>query len=172
MTNILKTVIVLFTIVLHGTFMQAQEKTSVLMNNAMEQAQKENKHIFIKYGASWCGWCKKMDKQMKSDQLAAYFQDNYVIVNLVVSESEANKKLENPGALELLTKLKGEKSGLPFWVIMNAKGEVVTDSFDKKNQNLGCPATKEEVSQFLGKLKITSTLTQKDLNVIEEVFVD
>ncbi len=36
-----------------------------------EKSQAENKHMFIDFTATWCGWCKKLDQTT--------FQDNKVI---------------------------------------------------------------------------------------------
>jgi len=149
---------------------KAQDNATKILDNALAQAKAENKHVFIKYSASWCGWCKKMDKQMKSDNCEYFFDTSYVIVNLVVRESKTNKHLENPGALDLLIKHKGEKAGLPFWVILNKDGDLIEDSFNSEGDNLGCPATKEEVDLFVGILKNSSNLTDENLAIIAETF--
>jgi thioredoxin-related protein len=148
----------------------AQESASVIMEKAYAQAAKENKKVFIMFHASWCGWCKKMDKNMTSDACAKFFNDNYVVAHIVVKESPKNKNLENPGGEDLLKRYKGEQAGLPFWVIVDTKGVMQADSFDAKAENLGCPSSPEEVAQFITKLKKTSKLTDKQLGVIKEVF--
>lgn len=155
--------------------LQAQENTppesaANVMKKAIAQAKAENKNVFVKYSASWCGWCKKMSGQMKSDELKKFFDDNYVTAELVVLESAKNKQLENPGSMDVLTQHGGQKSGLPFWVILDKNGKLLEDSFNAKKENLGCPATKEEVDEFIGKLKRTSDLNESQLSLISEVF--
>ena len=150
---------------------EAQNSASSILENAFTQAKAENKNVFVKYSASWCGWCKKMDKQMKSDDCKSFFDTNYVIVTLVVNESKNNKHLENPGAIDFLKKHKGEKSGLPFWVILDNTGNLIEDSFNSKGENLGCPATKKEVEYFITILKKTSNLTEKDLDIVANIFL-
>ena len=149
----------------------AQENASNLLEKAIAQAKAENKKVFIKYGASWCGWCKKMDKQMKTKKTKILFEDNYVIVNLVVKESRGKTHLENPEGMDYLIQHQGEKSGLPFWVILDDTGKMIQNSFNPKGQNLGCPATKKEVKDFIVILKNTSNLSDKDLAVISDVFL-
>ncbi|PZR24289.1 MAG: thioredoxin family protein [Flavobacterium psychrophilum] len=149
----------------------AQEEASVLMKQAYTQAVKENKKVFVMFHASWCGWCKKMDNNMKTAATAKLFTDNYVIVHLDVKESPKTKDLENPGGEDLLKKYKGEQAGLPFWLILDAKGAVITDSFNTKGENLGCPSSPDEVTEFTAKLKKTSKLNDKQLAVIRETFV-
>ena len=151
---------------------KAQDSASSILETALTQAKAENKNVFIKYSASWCGWCKKMDKQMKSDACNAFFDANYVIVNLVVKESQKNKNLENPGANDLFdTHTGGKRAGLPFWVILDSSGKMLEDSFNSNDENLGCPATKAEVEDFIVILKNTSNLTQDDLAIIRKTFL-
>ncbi|MXN93151.1 DUF255 domain-containing protein [Flavobacterium sp. Sd200] len=148
----------------------AQEQASVLMQQATAQAKKEHKNVFVMFHASWCGWCKKMTKNMNSPACKKFFDDNFVTVELTVQESPKNKNLENPGADELLEQYKGEKAGLPFWVILDDKGKVLTDSFNSKGENLGCPSAVDEVAEFKIKLKKASKLNDRQIAVIAETF--
>ncbi|WP_124980701.1 thioredoxin family protein [Nonlabens xiamenensis] len=148
----------------------AQKSTSEIMAQAMEKAEMEQKHILVKFEASWCVWCKRMTKQLNDPAVKDYFDQNYIITPLVVLESSNNKNLENKGSLDFLTKFNGEKAGLPFFVILNAKGELVEDSFNDQGQNLGCPASAEEVDTFLKILETTSNLSEKDAKAVKEVF--
>ncbi len=161
---------------------KAQNSASSILEIAFTQAKIENKNVFVKYSASWCGWCKKMDEQMKNDNCKSFFDTNYVIVTLVVKESKKNKHLENPGAIDFLKKHKGEKSdkgenlglplsGLPFWAILDNTGVLIENSFNAKGENLGCPATEKEVEDFITILKKTSNLTEENLNIIAEIFL-
>ena len=148
----------------------AQEKASVILEKASAQAKKENKKVFVMFHASWCSWCKKMEANMQDESVKAYFDKNYVFAFLTVQERK-DKSLENPGAEDILKKYKADNSGIPFWQIYDADGKLLADSFDTKGQNLGCPATKEEVAVFTDKLKKTSSLTKKQRKKIEDVFV-
>jgi len=148
----------------------AQEKASVVLEKAMAQAKKEKKNIFVMYHASWCSWCKKMEANMQNETIKPFFDKNYVTTFLTVQERK-DKSLENPGADEILKKYKADNSGIPFWQIYDANGKLLADSFDLKGQNLGCPATKEEIAEFTDKLKKTSSLTEKQRKKIEDVFV-
>jgi thioredoxin-related protein len=145
---------------------QAQESVEVLMGKALSEAAASEKHVLVKFEASWCGWCHRMTKQIKDPSVASYFNENYVMLPIVVFENGDKVSLENPGSRELVTKYKGEQAGLPFWVILDSSGNVVTDSFNKKGQNLGCPASKEEVAVFIEKLKATSEMSkEEEINV-------
>lgn len=154
------------------TAVKAQEQASVVVDKAIAQAKKENKKVFVMFHASWCGWCKKMDKAMENPACKDLFNTNYVIAHLTVKESPKNSSLENPGGEVILNKYKGEQAGLPFWVILDANGELLTDSFDAKGENLGCPSTAKEVADFTAKLKRTSKLNDRQLAVIANTFTE
>ncbi|NQX80794.1 MAG: thioredoxin family protein [Flavobacteriaceae bacterium] len=167
----MKSKLLIFIIIVFASFQaNAQNSTVDIMKEAYAKAKLESKKVFIKYSASWCGWCKRMDKQMKLDSTKDFFESSYVIVNLTVKESPNNKNLETPGANILLKEQGGDKAGLPFWVVLDTDGTLLEDSFNDKNQNLGCPASKEEVTFFTKILKNTSKLTDDNLAVIAEAF--
>lgn len=164
--------ILLFALLIgYSTVTNAQETVKVLMENALNEAVESNRHVLVKFEASWCGWCHRMTRQIKDKKVKTYFSDNYVILPIVVFENGGKMALENPGSRDLIAKYKGEKAGLPFWVILDATGKVVTDSFNEKGQNLGCPASKEEVAVFIEKLKATSKMTDRDEKDLTEVFI-
>jgi len=150
----------------------AQESTETLLKNAQEIAKKDGKSIFIKFEASWCGWCHKMTKDMKSETTKKFFEDNYIAVPIVVKEAKGKEHLENPGSTELLKQYKGDKAGLPFWVILDSDLKVITNSFDTNGQNLGGPASVEEVKEFINKIKKSAkNVTEKDIENITKQFV-
>ena len=159
---------------LFTTFSSAQEilpTAEEIMNTAYQSAKKENKNVFLMFTASWCTWCHRMDQNMKDQSCKEFFNTNYIITHLSVNESKESKHLENPGAHVFLDKLKGKNQGIPFWVIFDVNGNVLENSLDSNGRNLGCPATEEEVNQFMSKLKNTSELNEKQLEIINGVFV-
>jgi thioredoxin-related protein len=150
----------------------AQESTDALLEKAQTKAKKEGKSILVKFEASWCGWCHKMTKDMKADGTKKFFEDNFVTVPIVVFESPNKKKLENPGSKALIKKYKGEKAGLPFWVILDSDLKVMTTSFDSTGQNLGGASSKLEVRRFIKKLKKSvATFTKADAANIKKQFL-
>lgn len=129
------------------------------------------------FHASWCGWCHKMDKSMNDESCKKYFDDNFVIRHLVVNESPDKKELENPGAEALRTRYYGDGQGIPFWLIFDKDATMIADSKMRENgqtpqegDNSGCPASEKEVNFFISVLKKTTTLTDKELEVIAKRF--
>lgn len=149
----------------------AQKSASSIMDDAKVQAQKQDKHIFLLFHASGCGWCKRMDNKMSAPDTKDYFNDHFVITHLTVLEDKEHKDQENPGGMKVLSKFNGEHARLPFWVIMDNNGKRLTDSFDAEGNNLGCPATKSEVAALIEKLKVTTPISKKEQRAVSDAFV-
>jgi len=149
-----------------------------VIQTAVSKAQKEKKKIILIFHASWCGWCHKMDNSLNDPLVKKYFDDNFVIEHLTVEESKDKKDLENPGGDAIKTKYGGKEQGLPFWAVLDAKGELLFDSRMKSKgpdgkvtlQNIGCPASEEEVAAFIDILKKTTRLGKKELDIISARF--
>ena len=108
----IKTLLISFLLLGSFTAATAQDSASMVLDKVSAQAKKENKKVFVMFHASWCGWCKKMEKHMQDPAIKKYFDDNYITAFLTVQESPKNKSLENPGAAELLAKYKAQNSGI------------------------------------------------------------
>jgi thiol-disulfide isomerase/thioredoxin len=148
-----------------------------ILNIAYKQAAKEKKNVFVIFHASWCGWCHKMDTAMNDPLVKKFFTDNYVVKHMVVYESKDKKKLENPGAEDLLKKYKGNDQGIPYWFIFDKEGRMLADSKIRAEgggletgDNSGCPASEKEVEHFVKVLKATSPLKPAQLEIIRKRF--
>ena len=148
-----------------------------ILKKAYKQAASQHKNVFVIFHASWCGWCHKMDKSMNDVACKQFFDDNYIIVHLVVDESKDKKALENPGANELRAKYYGSGLGIPFWLVFDKEGKLLSDSKIRaegetadKGNNSGCPANAEEVAFFINVLKNTSALDATQLEIIRKRF--
>src|SRR5829696_3194012 len=166
---------ILFSILVLSSFTQlkAQDKIATaeeVLKPVYAKAAKEKKKVLLIFHASWCGWCRKMDSSLADGQVKPLVDKNYVITHLTVYESANKKGLENPGALELLTKYGGADNGLPYWFVLDTDGKPLADSQYKPGKNTGCPASKEEVDYFIQVLKKTSALKDDQLGMIEKRF--
>lgn len=158
-----------------GYAQQQAPTAESILKTAYDQAAREDKKVMVIFHASWCGWCRKLDAAMQDPSCKSFFDDNFVTTHLTVKERPNNRHLENPGAMELLTQYKGDKGGIPFFLIFDADGQFVADSKfrtpdNPEGDNMGCPATDEEVAAFLALLKQTTKLKDSELAVIGERF--
>jgi len=157
----------------------ASPSADAVLNQAYAQAAKENKKVILIFHASWCGWCKKMTASLNDPACKKMFDDHYVTAYLDVEERKGQENLNTPGGIEVLKKYTTEESGLPFWLILDAKGTKLADSqmkpdgatTAKPEDNVGCPASEKEVTYFTSVLKATSTLTDDDLAIIHKRFL-
>jgi thiol:disulfide interchange protein len=132
-------------------------RADALMSAALKRAQAERKIVLIEFGASWCVWCRTFETFVHAPEIKQIIADNYVLVNLTVQERDDKKALENAGAQEAMNTWGGAKSGLPFYVFVDATGRKIADSNAMPDgTNIGFPATAQELQAFVGVLDKTA----------------
>ena len=110
---------------------------------ALDTAKAEKKMVLLDFtGSNWCGWCKKLDKEVFSTpEFKDYAQKNLVLVKLdfprglpqPAAEKAQNEKLAKQFNIE----------GFPTIIVLNAEGKPVGEMGYME----GGP------SAFVGKLK-------------------
>jgi thiol-disulfide isomerase/thioredoxin len=139
---------------------------------AKAKALAEDKAIFLHFGASWCGWCSKLDAFLERPGIKPVFEKYFIPVKLVVQENEKNKALENPGAEALLKKL-GGPAGLPYFAFLDTHGAVIVNSrrpsaVREDGENIGYPGQPIEIDWFMQMIrKAAPKISEEDLKTIE-----
>jgi len=142
-----------------------------LVAKAKAKATAEKKAIYVHFGASWCGWCKRLDAFLESSDIKPVFEKYFVPVKLVVQENEKNKALENAGSDAWLKKV-GGPSGLPYSAFLDSQGTLIANSERPSGTgaaggNIGYPAAPEEIEWFVTMMKKAAPkMTEEDLKVI------
>ena len=137
-----------------------------VLSPAKAKASAEQKAIFLHFGASWCGWCKRLDAFLDRPDIKPVFENYFIPVKLVVQENAQNKALENPGADALLKDL-GGPAGLPYSAFLDAKGALIVNS-KREGQNIGYPAQPHEINWFVQMMKKAAPrMSGEDLKTIE-----
>ncbi len=149
-----------------GTRVDAPFPAPPLVTSAVRSAKTSHKRVFVLFHASWCGWCKRLEAMMSQPENRKIIEANYEIVRLDVEEHTPEKRsqFENPGGASLLKAWGGEKSGLPFYVLLDEKGKKLADSnVMPKQANIGYPGEPDEIVAFGEMLKrATPRLTEAD----------
>ncbi len=149
-----------------------------LVETALHTAKAEHKGVLVIFHASWCGWCKQLDKSFEVPAMKAVLDKDFVILHVTVMEDPAHKADENPGGGDMMIKFGGQDAGLPFFVALGAQGQVVADSKvvspgNPKPQNMGFPTEPNEIDHFIAMLKASNPrLNAADAAAVHQVLVD
>ncbi len=89
------------------------------LQEGLKLAQERNKHVFIDFSTSWCGWCRKMEADVFSDpQVEKVLNEDFVPVKV---DGDSEKELEIKGykvTEKNLTKYEFGVRGYPtFWFL-------------------------------------------------------
>lgn len=159
----------------------AQEKPETagkIMDDAFKLASKEGKTVMIVFHASWCGWCKKFEASVTDPSCKDFFDKHFIIKYLDILERADKKTLENPEAIEVYNKYGGQGGGIPFFLIFDKDRTLLSDSkvrpagdgTEKPPQNMGCPASEEEVTAFIKILEKATKVSNTEKAAITERF--
>lgn len=91
---------------------RADRITWLSYDQGMAQAQKEGKRALLDFMAEWCGWCKKMDKDVYTNPSVIALSGKYVFIKI-----DADQRPD-------LTK-KYEVSGFPTTVLLDSGGREI-----------------------------------------------
>jgi thioredoxin-related protein len=88
---------------------------NITFKQALEQAGKEGKMVFIDVYTTWCGPCKLLDKEVFSDPLVGERLNKDFVCLKIDNEKSADKEEIAPYEIK----------GYPTMLVLNAKGEEV-----------------------------------------------
>jgi thiol-disulfide isomerase/thioredoxin len=122
----------------------------------LARAGKNDRRVFLHFGAPWCGWCKKLEAWLLKPEIAAVFHKDFEEVHIDIDRMQ--------GAAEVHTRYrKDAKGGIPWFVMLDSKGQALATS-DAATGNIGFPDTDAEIVHFVGMLK-TSRMRMTDAEI-------
>lgn len=139
----------------------AYRKAADVLKEGLATAVKENKRVFLHFGAPWCGWCHKLEDWMARPDIAKLLATEFVDVKIDVDRTIGGKELDE-------TFRESKDGGIPWFAFLDAEGKVLVTS-DGPSGNIGFPVTDEEVAHFIDMLKdATRNLSAQDIDKIEQ----
>ena len=127
MGNWIRSGILVLATLLFATHSLAGEKLKWRsFNDGMAEAKKSGRKVMIDVYTSWCGWCKKMDKDTYSDATVAdYLNKKYVAIKLDAESSNSLLYQGKPYTERELAEAFGV-NGYPSIIFLNETGEPIT----------------------------------------------
>lgn len=106
-----------------------------VLKEAEALALKEDKRVFLRFGAEGCGWCRRWDEFLVEPEMKAIFEKAFVLAKVDAGRS--------PGSGELRQELScGQGGGVPWFAFLDASGKVLATANGPQG-NIGFPVRPE-----------------------------
>jgi thiol:disulfide interchange protein len=135
-----------------------------LRATALAAAKAEGKHVFLHYGAPWCGWCHRLEDWMARPEVAALLAKEFVELKIDTDRTVGGKE-----AIAADRRAAGlaPEGGIPWFLFLDADGKQLATSEAPKG-NVGFPYEPPEVAWFASMLQTTSLhLTAADVDALK-----
>lgn len=131
--------LVLIGILFVGSDSVAQSINWMPLEEAQEQAAETGKKVFIYAEAEWCGYCKKMNKQVFPQQSVADSLSKYFHPVRIDIESDEKTVFNEEDFTEQVLAQKFRVTGTPTMIFIDSDGQILgtqpgflkTEIFDK-----------------------------------------
>jgi thiol-disulfide isomerase/thioredoxin len=133
---------------------------AAVLAEGMARAAKEDKRVFLHFGAPWCGWCHRLEDWMATPAVRDLLAKDFVVTKI------DNDRMK--GGTDIFNKYCKTPGGIPWFVFLDKEGTVLATS-DAPKGNIGFPATPEEIDWFAGMLaRARQRMTDADIAAVRE----
>lgn len=95
------------------------ENAETEITNAVKEAKREGKHVFIQIGGNWCIWCARFNDFINSDtEIDSIIKSDYIVYHMNYSKENYNAKLLSEYGFP-------QRFGFPVFLVLNDKGKLI-----------------------------------------------
>lgn len=114
--------VILMISVNHSAVAQSTSPDWIPLEKAVETASHEHKPILIDVWAPWCGWCKKMEKEVYPE-LSEKLNEQFVLTRLNRDDNRSKISYQNVTYTPLRLAQKLQIGSVPAMVVLSPQGE-------------------------------------------------
>ena len=86
------------------------------LKKALADAKAQNKYVFVDVYTDWCGWCKKLDRDVFTDaDMVSYLGEKYICVKMDAEGSKENEKVAEDARV----------TGYPAGLVFKGDGKLI-----------------------------------------------
>jgi thiol:disulfide interchange protein len=132
-----------------------------LLAEAINQAASQDKIVFLRFGAPWCGWCHRMDDWMARPEIAAINAAAFVHVKVDTDRMTHGQ--------ELLQEYCEKPGGIPWFAFIDPRTKEVLATSDGPKGNAGFPFEEFEIDHYCDMLgKCGGRITSDQIATVEK----
>lgn len=140
----------------------APQDAEQVLAAALTRAAKEEKRVFLRFGAPWCGWCVRLDKLLAAPEVEAALQPDLIVLKIDIQRMtngpEVAQKYQTSG-------------GIPWYAVLDAGGNVLGTSDLPGVGNVGFPTEPPEVDHVVKILTDgRKRMTNEQVAVLRDAF--
>lgn len=112
-----------------------------LLRETLSRAASEDKRVFLTFGALGCGWCHRLEDFLAQPEIAGLLEHDFLVLKVDVDRMKNGK--------EVMDRYRPKESqGIPWYVVLDAKGEK-RGTADAAFGNIGYPLEPKEIDAFM-----------------------
>jgi thioredoxin-related protein len=118
-----------------------------LLRDALARASSDERKVFLSFGAPWCGWCHRLENFLARPEISVILDRDFIMLKIDIDRMK--------GGNDMLSRYRSQESGIPWFAILNAKGEKLAKSEAPDGSNIGYPVEPKEIDTFMAMITET-----------------